>query len=219
LSAPSGKAGTDSRSPGRIKRFEHGSRVPGWDDSVDLGKPPAEVPEPATTPVPDELRKTIEEFMARYPDRHSAVIPALHAAQAVHGWCSPEAMDQVAAVMRVTPAFVSSIAGFYDMFDTERVGRHRVYVCTNISCSLNGADELFLELVESTAGDDDFTVRQFECLGACDIGPMASVDGVYIGPLETLDVPQIIDDVKAGRPVLEAKQLARRRVADPGANE
>ena len=57
--------------------------------------------------------------MAKYPDRHSASIPALHAAQQLHGWCSPEAIDQVAAVMQVTPAYLTAVATFYDMLETE----------------------------------------------------------------------------------------------------
>ena len=74
--------------------------------------------------------------------------------------------------------------------------------------------------MEEAAGDDpDFNVRSFECLGACDIAPMASVDGVYVGPLETADAQTIVDDVRAERAVLEPKQLARRPVADPDANQ
>jgi NADH-quinone oxidoreductase subunit E len=93
-----------------------------------------------------------------------------------------------------------------------------VYVCTNISCSLRGADAL-LEAIVAEAGDDrDFNVRAFECLGACDIAPMASVDGVYVGPLEPSDVPQLLDDARSGLPVLPDKQLATRLVADPDAN-
>ena len=61
-------------------------------------------------------------------------------------------------------------------------------------------------------------MRGFECLGACDIAPMASVDGVYVGPLGAEDVPQLLDDILAGGPILPDKQLARRRVADPRAN-
>ena len=89
---------TGSRRP--VPRFGHGSRVPGWDDAVDLTKPPATIPDPALTPVPPGLKETIEAAMAKYPDRRSAAIPALHAAQEVYGWCSPEAIDQVASVMR-----------------------------------------------------------------------------------------------------------------------
>jgi NADH:ubiquinone oxidoreductase subunit E len=200
-----------------VPRFEHGSRVPGWDESVDLNKDPAVIPDPETTPVPDELRRQIEQSMASYPDRHSAVIPALHAAQHLHGWCSPEAIDQVAAVMQVTPAYLSSVATFYDMLETrpEPKGHHDVYVCTNISCSLRGADDLYEAMIGAAAEHEDVHVRSFECLGACDIAPMASVDGVYVGPLETGDAARIVEDLRAGRPVLEAKQLRFRKTADP----
>jgi NADH-quinone oxidoreductase subunit E len=205
-----------------VRRYEHGSRVPGWDEAADLSKDPAEIPDPASTAVPDDLRAEIEAHMANYPDRRSATLPALAAAQRVHGWCSPEAIDQVACVMRLTPAYLASVATFYDMLETTRVGRHSVYVCTNISCSLCGADELY-EAIRDAAGEaadgsSEFNVRAFECLGACDIAPMASVDGVYVGPLSIADVPQLLEDARAGRPVLPDKQLARRLVADPHAN-
>jgi NADH-quinone oxidoreductase subunit E len=209
-------ADTDVLMP--VTRFAHGSRVPGWDLPADLEKDPAEIPDPATTPVPEDLRSEIEAHLANYPDRRSAALPALAAAQRVHGWCSPEAIEQVACVMRVTPAYLDSVATFYDMLDTTPVGRHSVYVCTNISCSLCGADELYAAISEAAGSDPEFNVRSFECLGACDIAPMASVDGVYVGPLSVADVPQLLDDIRAGRPVLPEKQLARRLVADPHAN-
>jgi NADH:ubiquinone oxidoreductase subunit E len=152
--------------------------------------------------------------MALYPDPRSAALPALEAAQRLHGWCSPAAIEQVAATMGVTPAYLESVASFYDMLETSPVGRHSIYVCTNISCSLCGADELY-EAVREAAGEDaEFNVRAFECLGACDIAPMASVDGVYVGPLSVADVPQLLDDVRAGREVLASKQLVRRPCAD-----
>jgi NADH-quinone oxidoreductase subunit E len=201
-----------------VPRFEHGSRVPGWDEAVDLEKDPALIPDEASTPVPAALRAEIEAHMAKYPERHSAVIPALTAAQRLHGWCSPEAIEQVACVMRVTPAYLESVASFYDMLETAPAGRHSVYVCTNISCSLRGADALLEAIQRAAAGDPDFNVRSFECLGACDIAPMASVEGVYVGPLEPEDAPRLLEDVRAGRPVLPELQLAKRRAADPRAN-
>jgi NADH-quinone oxidoreductase subunit E len=157
--------------------------------------------------------------MALYPDVRSAALPALRAAQERYGWCSPDALGQVAEVMGVTPAYLEAVASFYDMLETEPVGRHSIYVCTNISCSLRGADRLF-EAVREAAGAEprEFNVRPFECLGACDIAPMASVDGVYVGPLTNDDVPAMLDDLRAGRPVLPDKQLATRLVADPNAN-
>jgi NADH:ubiquinone oxidoreductase subunit E len=115
--------------------------------------------------------------------------------------------------MRLTPGYLTAVATFYDMFETRPKGRHDVYVCTNISCSLRGADALY-EAMLSAAGDDpDFHVKSFECLGACDIAPMISVDGEYVGPLVPEDCAQLVDDVKAGRPVLEEKQLRHRKTA------
>jgi NADH-quinone oxidoreductase subunit E len=202
---------------GSVPRFEHGSRVPGWDEAVDLTKPPAVVPDLATTPVPDRLRREIEAAMAKYPERRSAAIPALHAAQEEHGWCSPTAIAQVAAVMQLTPAYLTSVATFYDMFETTwRPPHNDVYVCTNISCSLLGADELFEAMVAAAAGDLTMHVRSFECLGACDIAPMASVNGEFVGPLVPADADQIVADLRAGAPVLRDKQLRYRRCVDPG---
>ena len=207
-----------------VPRFAHGSRVPGWDDAVDLTKDPAVVPDPATTPVPDDLRREIEAAMAKYPDRRSAAIPALHAAQAVHGYCSPEAITQVAAVMALTPAYLTSVASFYDMLELEpRPPHDDVYICTNISCSLLGADELFDAMVAAAAGDDTVHVSSFECLGACDIAPMASVNGEYVGPLDIDDAQRILEDLRAGQPVLPEKQIRYRRSVDtvdaPGAGD
>jgi NADH-quinone oxidoreductase subunit E len=201
----------------RVPRFGHGSRVPGWDDAVDLEKAPQEVPDLATTPVPGDLRAEIEAYMAKYPDRRSAAIPCLAAAQRVHGWCSPTAIRQTAAVMGLTPAYLVSVASFYDMLDTRPIGRHRVYVCTNISCSLNGGRELYERMRAQVGDDEEIQVRHFECLGACDIAPMASVDGVYVGPIELDEVPELVDQIRAGDPPLPPKQLAGRASVDPNA--
>jgi NADH:ubiquinone oxidoreductase subunit E len=200
-----------------VIRFSHGSRIPDWDAVCDLSKDPAQVPDPALTPVPAELRERIEAAMARYPDFRSAAIPALHAAQELHGWCSPEGIEQVACVMRLTPAYLTAVATFYDMLETRPVGRNSVYVCTNISCSLRGADELYAAMREAAGEDPDLNVRAFECLGACDIAPMASVNGAYVGPLELADAETIVAQLRAGEDVLPDKQLLRRKVADPRA--
>jgi NADH-quinone oxidoreductase subunit E len=200
-----------------VTRFDHGSRVPGWDDAADLSKDPAGVPDAATTPVPAELRAQIEDYMSRYPDRRSAAIPALHAAQDLHGWCSPTAIEQVACVMRLTPGYLTAVAGFYDMFNMAPVGRKQVYVCTNISCSLCGGDELLAGLQEHLGDDPDVNLRGFECLGACDIAPMASVNGIYVGPVADEEIPVLAQQIRDGADPLPEKQLVKRPSADPGA--
>lgn len=201
-----------------VVRFGHGSRVPGWDDAVDLDKDPATVPDPVTTEVPEDLRRHIEDVIARYPDKRSAAIPAMAAAQEVHGWMSPTAFRQVAAVMQLTPAYLVAVASFYDMLDTEPKGSRRVYVCTNISCSLRGGREVLAKLQDAVGDAEDVQVRGFECLGACDIAPMASVDGVYVGPIEDGEIEELAGQIRDGSEPLPAKQLVNRACADPNAS-
>jgi NADH:ubiquinone oxidoreductase subunit E len=115
--------------------------------------------------------------------------------------------------MRLTPGYLTAIATFYDMFETRPKGRVDVYVCTNISCSLRGADKVYEAMLDAAGDDPEFHVKPFECLGACDIAPMASIDGEYVGPLEEADCTLIVEDVKAGRPVLRDKQLRGMKTA------
>ena len=173
----------------------------GWDEAVDLDREPALVPDPADVEVPDALRASILAALQRYPERRSAVLPALAAAQKVHGWCSPEAIDQVAAVMQVTPAYLSSVATFYDMLRTEPVGNRYVYVCTSVACHLSDARAVYEAIAEEARDQnlEDVEVRNFECLGACDMAPMASIDGRYVGPLSTDDAHELVAAVKDNR--------------------
>jgi NADH:ubiquinone oxidoreductase subunit E len=192
-----------------------------WDEAVDLERPPATIPEVAETAVPTELRERIEALMGRYPDRRSAVLPALDAAQRVHGWCSPEAIDQVAAVMRVTPAYLSSVATFYDMLRTEPLGRRYVYVCTSVACHLRNAKAVHDAIADEAAaqGLEDCDIREFECLGACDMAPMASIDGRYVGPLDPADAPELVAALRESREVLPGRGLTDRGFELPWAHE
>jgi NADH-quinone oxidoreductase subunit E len=186
---------------------------PGWDEAVRLDEDPATIPDPAEVEVPHQLRAEIEDYMAKYTDRHSATLPALAAAQRHHGWCSPEAIRQIAAVMQVTPAYLSSVATFYDMLRTRPTGSRYVYVCTGVACHPRNAKAVYDAIAsEATAqGLADVEIREFECLGACDMAPMASVDGRYVGPLDESDAPELVGAVKEGREVLPGRGLP-----DPG---
>jgi NADH-quinone oxidoreductase subunit E len=181
---------------------------------------PAPIPEPSEVEVPEELRREIQRAMGRYPEKHSAAIPALWAVQRRYGWCTPEGISQAAVVIGVTPGYLQSVASFYDLFHLEPVGEHQVLVCTNISCWLRGADEMlgsFSDAAGAPPGrsSDDGTVfvRGFECLGACDLAPMVSIDGRYYGPLESGDPETLIDQLRKGEEVLPGKRLDDRRVA------
>lgn len=200
---------------GALRAAQERPPVPrGWDEPADLERDPAVIPDPADVDVPEALRVAIEGHMANYPDRHSAALPALDAAQREHGWCSPEALAQVAAVMQVTPAYLSSVATFYDMLRTEPVGSRYVYVCTSVACCLRDAKAVYDAIADEARdqGLEDCEVREFECLGACDMAPMASVSGRYVGPLDDHDDPrEIVAALKEGREVLPGRGLP-----DPG---
>jgi NADH-quinone oxidoreductase subunit E len=182
---------------------------PGWDEAVRLDEDPATIPDPATIDVPADLRTEIERHMAKYPDRHSATLPALAAAQRVHGWCSPEAIAQVAAVMQVTPGYLSSVATFYDMLRTRPLGSRYVYVCTSVACHLRNAKAVYDAIAAQAQeqGLEGFEIREFECLGACDMAPMASIDGRYVGPLTEADAGELVGALRDGREPLPGRGL------------
>ncbi len=189
------------------------SLPPGWDEGVRLDDAPATIPDPAEVEVPVVLRREIERLLSLYPERHSATLPALGAAQRLHGWCSPEAMRQVAAVMQVTPGYLSSVASFYDMLRTQPTGSRYLYVCTSVACHLSQAKEVY-DAIEREAVDQSLEgveVREFECQGACDMAPMASVDGRFIGPLTTDDAAEIVSAMRAGRTALPGRGLEEAR--------
>jgi NADH-quinone oxidoreductase subunit E len=154
-----------------------------------------------------ELYDEIQEVRALYPpDSRSAVLPALRLAQARYGWLPPEAFREVADALDVTPAYCKSVASFYDMFDLAPAGRHRIEVCTNVSCALYGAQQV-LEAFESELGchagetspDGEFTLRTIECLGGCGWGTVVSVDHEYRLHVKTEDVPMIVDETRSRR--------------------
>ena len=172
---------------------------------------PAPVPEPSEVEVPKALAQEIRRAMKRYPEKRSASIPALWAVQRRYGWCSPEGIREAAAVIGVTPGYLESVASFYDLFHLEPAPKHEVLVCTNISCWLRGADDLLQAF--NDAADDDVLVRAFECMGGCDLAPMASIDQRYYGPLEDGDAAEVVAQLRAKDELLPEKRLEDRAVA------
>jgi NADH-quinone oxidoreductase subunit E len=189
-------------------------------------RPAEEIPEIGETGCPDDLRERIEQLMSRYPDRHSASMPALWAVQSRYGWCTPEGIRQAAAVMRVTPAYLESVASFYDLFFTEPVGRHKVLVCSSLSCWMRGGDQLLDAFCEAagcdpegakaggaSSEDGELYVSGFGCLGGCELAPMASIDGRYFGPLSGSDANEAVQQLLGDSEVLPEKALEKRGVA------
>jgi NADH-quinone oxidoreductase subunit E len=152
-----------------------------------------------------DLYDQIQEIAAQYPERLSAVMPALRLAQEKHGWLPPEAFREVAEALELTPAYCQGVASFYDMFHLEPVGRHMVEVCTNVSCALVGAQQV-LEAFESELGvhagetteDGEITLRTVECAGGCGWGTVVAVDHRYHEPVLPEDVPRIVEELRGG---------------------
>ncbi len=148
----------------------------------------------------------LEAVLADYPDRRSAILPALRMAQDAHeGWLPPEALREVAEALELAPAQVEAVASFYDMLHLEPVGRHIVEVCTNLSCALVGAQQV-VEAFErelgvhpgETSEDGAVTLRTIECAGGCGRAPVVVVDGRYREPVRPEDVPAIAEEVRGG---------------------
>ena len=154
-----------------------------------------------------ELYREIQQVAAQYPERRSAIMPALHLAQRKYGWLPPEAFREVADALDLTPAYCQAVASFYDMYHLEPVGRHMIEVCTNISCALVGAQQV-LEAFEEELGvragetteDGEFTLRTIECLGGCGWGTVVAVDHRYREPVNPEDVPGIVEELRGAPP-------------------
>ena len=150
------------------------------------------------------LYDRIQDERAKYPpESESAVLPALRLAQAEHGWLSSEVIREVADALDATPAYVLSIASFYDQFHLEPVGEHLVEVCTNVSCAVVGAqrvvDAFEAELgcrAGETSADGKVTLRTVECLGGCGWATIVSVDHHYRTRVSADDVPAIVKELR-----------------------
>ena len=150
------------------------------------------------------LYDRIQDERAKYPpESESAVLPALRLAQAEHGWLSSEVIREVADALDATPAYVLSIASFYDQFHLEPVGEHLVEVCTNVSCAVVGAQRVVnafeAELgchAGETSADGKVTLRTVECLGGCGWATIVSVDHHYRTHVSADDVPAIVEELR-----------------------
>jgi len=150
------------------------------------------------------FRAEVQSLCEQYPQRRSAVLPALRLAQREHGgWLPPEALREVADALDVTPAYCQSIASFYDMFQLEPVGTHVVEVCTNLPCALAGAQAVLDVLADEfgvhpggTTEDGKVTLRTIECAGGCGRAPVVVVDHVYHEPVRPDDVPGLVEGLR-----------------------
>jgi NADH-quinone oxidoreductase E subunit len=155
---------------------------------------------------PADYVEEVHRLRARYPQGRSAIMAALRLAQQRHhGWLPPEALEEVAYAMDVSPAHAEAVASFYDMYNLQPVGRHIVEVCTNLSCALVGAKQVVDALEEQlgippgeTSDDGEVTFRLVECAGACGSAPVVIVDSRFHEPTKPEDVPALVASLRNG---------------------
>ena len=155
----------------------------------------------------EQTQKTIDHWVSKFPQdkKRSALIQALIAAQEQNGgWITRELTEAVAQYLELPTVWAHEVVSFYSMFFTEPVGRHKVNICTNISCWLNGAEGMLTHAEEKlgvklgeTTGDGRITlVREEECLAGCCGAPMAVVDGHYHEKLDLQKLDAILDGLE-----------------------
>jgi len=144
-------------------------------------------------PLSDVSLKEIDRLVALYPDRRSALLPALWVAQREQGFVGKIPMELIAEKIGVSPAYVAGVVTFYTMYHIKPVGKYLIQVCTTLSCYLRGADRLVDHLkkklgieVGGTTTDGRFTLVTVECLGSCDTAPMLQLNDDYHENLDAL---------------------------------
>jgi len=149
-----------------------------------------------------ETLKKIEEVRKKYPTSRSAVLPSLYLIQEEHGYVTKEGMAEVARLLSIPPVQVYESATFYTMYNKKPVGKHHIQVCTNLSCSLLGAEHIVKYIsgkigVASgeTTDDGKFTLSTVECLGSCGTAPMMQIGDDYHEDLTEEKIDKILDSL------------------------
>ncbi|OAD19082.1 NADH-quinone oxidoreductase, E subunit [Candidatus Thiomargarita nelsonii] len=157
----------------------------------------------ASTLLSEESCAAIDRWIAKYPpdQKQSAVMGALSVVQEANGGSlTTELMDAVADYLEMQPIAVYEVATFYSMYELKPVGRHKLCVCTNVSCMLRGSDDIVAHLknklgidFKETTADKKFSLKEVECLGACGGAPMMQIGREYYENL----TPEKLDEILA----------------------
>jgi NADH-quinone oxidoreductase E subunit len=160
----------------------------------------------------DKHRKQVETILARYADKRSAILPLLYLAQQEYGYCTDEAIREVAEAVGVEPTHVRSVVGFYTLLYDRPVGKHVIQVCDDLPCALRGADEFVDHVCKKlnldpeqvrhggqTTEDGQFTVETVPCLAGCHRAPLAQIDLDYHENLDEAKFDQIVARLRNGQ--------------------
>jgi NADH-quinone oxidoreductase subunit E len=155
-----------------------------------------------STLLSEQSRTEIDAWIAKYPpeQKQSAVMGALSIVQEANGgYLTTELMDAVAEYLEMAPIAVYEVATFYSMYELKPVGKHKICVCTNVSCMLCGSDDIVAHLKQKlnigfgeTTVDNKFTLKEVECLGACGGAPMMQIGKTYYENLSSEKIDEIL---------------------------
>jgi NADH-quinone oxidoreductase E subunit len=151
----------------------------------------------------EENLKKIEEVRKKYPTNLAAVMPVIYIAQEQNGYISNEVMEEIASILDIDKVNVLSVVTFYTMYHTKQMGKYHIQVCTNVSCMLRGAYEIWDEVKEKlsldhmgVSRDGRFSLEEVECMGACGYAPMLAVNEDFHENLTKEKVEQILETLK-----------------------
>lgn len=151
----------------------------------------------------DKTKKTIYKIIARYPQKEAALLPVLHVIQKEFGQISAEEEILAASLLGISQVKVREVVSFYTMFNRKAVGKYHIQVCSNLTCTLMGADNV-LNFIEEKLGikpgettlDKKFTLSTVECLGACEKAPSMMINFDYYGYLDKEKINKILDNLE-----------------------
>ncbi|MES2525230.1 MAG: NAD(P)H-dependent oxidoreductase subunit E [Gemmatimonadota bacterium] len=150
-----------------------------------------------------DRRVELDRIIARYPSKQAALLPALWMLQDARGWVSEGGMEEVAAALGITPAYVKGVVTFYTMYHQHPVGTHFIQVCTTTPCNVCGAEDVVKSLLEHTGCEDlgltspdgRYTVIEVECLGACGFATPIMINNDFVESVTPESVPRILSEL------------------------
>ena len=143
-----------------------------------------------------------EEYLTRYDDVESALLPTLHLAQEQNSWLPDHVVSYISQLMNIPEIKIKEVISFYDMFYDVPVGRNIIHVCTNITCSMFGGREIYQGLLKHfdseylvPTRDHRISIQKMECLGACEIAPCMRMNNEYVGNLDLTMAIQKLEEL------------------------
>lgn len=153
------------------------------------------------SPISPELDKFFDEKMKDYPTKRSFLVPMLLYSQDELGYLSDEIIEHLAKKCDLTPLEVRNVISYYSMLRTKPLGKFHVQVCTNISCLLRGAEDIYAHCSQKlgighkeTTPDGTFSLEEVECIGACSWAPAVQVNYDFHENLTPETMEKVLDD-------------------------